>query len=106
MSAGIVWWRCLYRVLPGSSKAGLGSCLTDHLLISLQKVRGFCFVYVFGGFILFGVFCGVFMARYSPVLPKCCWTGVVDKTGAEVFTRVAGINVLSAGLLVGPVEAH
>lgn len=66
--AGIVWWQCLYRVLLGSSKAGLGSCRTDHLWISLQKVREwfwFCFFSVCGFVILFG-FCGVFMhmAKY------------------------------------------
>jgi len=53
----------LYRVLLGSSKAGLGSCPTDHLWISLQKVRGFGGVglSVLGFVVLSGVFCGVFM---------------------------------------------
>lgn len=65
---GIVWWQCLYRVLLGSSKAGLGSCLMDHLLISLQKVRGVvCFVFKWFGvcysvFFFYGLF--MLMAKY------------------------------------------
>lgn len=40
---GTAWWPCLSRGLPGSSRAGLGSCPMDLLLISLQKVRDwFC----------------------------------------------------------------
>lgn len=80
---GIVWWQCLYRVLLGSSKAGLGSCLMDRLLISLQKVRGFvCFVFKCFGvcYSVWGFLWGVY--AYGEVLPKCCWTQVVEKTGA------------------------
>lgn len=38
LPAGIEWWLCLCRVLPGSSKAGHGCCLMDLLLIFLLKV--------------------------------------------------------------------
>lgn len=36
--AGIEWWLYSYRVLPGSSRAGPGSCLMDLLLTFLPKV--------------------------------------------------------------------
>lgn len=54
--AGTAWWPCLSRALPGSSRAGLGSCRMDLLLISLQKVRGF-FCSLVWGLVVFGVCC-------------------------------------------------
>lgn len=70
MFVGIEWWQCLYKVLLGSSKAGLGSCLTDHLLISLQKVSGvlFCFVLSGLGFVILFEFLWVAYC-YEKVLP-------------------------------------
>lgn len=60
---GTVWWPCLSRGLPGSSRAGLGSCLTDLLLISLQKVRDLFCSLVWGLLLCLGFLAGCLWPR-------------------------------------------
>lgn len=99
MFTGIVWWQYSYRVQLGSSKAGLGSCLMDHLLISLQKVRFLLFKH-------FRVCYSAFNFVVFMLTVKYCWTRLVERTGSWVFTQMAKINVSSATLLFCPVEAR
>lgn len=44
-SLGIVWWRCLFRVLHGNSKTGLGMASLLKFLPEVSAVKG-CFFLV------------------------------------------------------------